>query len=232
LRVYALRSRKRGLRRLVVGGLHGREGVVTKRVLERFVRDGGPQSGTLVVVPSLCLRARYVSTLSQRYLETKEGRRLVCLLRRYRPDVYVEVHCYAKKAYGSLTSPARLDKKGVPKLVELERGVLIGSSPPHLLLAGLFKLGMTVEIPCRGRESEDVLLALLRAVRDQDTIGGILSQLETMYPKQFREAVELYQRYLDYLEDKRRSVDPRSSARDPQGRAPFRVDDPASSRSS
>jgi len=217
LKVYTFKSRKRGLRRLVVGGLHGREGVVTKRVLECFVRDGRPQSGVLVVVPSMCVEAKYVSTLSERYLETREGRMLLGLLRHYRPDVYVEVHCYSEKAYRSLTSPARLDKKGVPRLVELEKGVLIGSSPPYLLLAGLFKLGMTVEIPCKSREGEDVLLALLRAVRDQDTIDGILSQLEAMYPRQLREAIELYQRYLDYLEGKK-GVGLRFSVRDPQGR--------------
>lgn len=217
MRVYEIKSRKRGLRRLVVGGLHGREGVVTKRVLARFARDGRPQSGALVVVPSICVRARYVSTLSERYLETREGRILLGLLRHYRPDVYVEVHCYSKKAYRSLTSPARLDKKGVPRLVELDKGVLIGSSPPQLLLTGLFKLGMTVEIPCEGREGEDVLLTLLRVVRDQETIDEILDQLEAMYPRQLREAIELYQRYLDYLRSKR-GTDPRFNAYDPQGR--------------
>jgi len=211
MKVYTFRSKKKGLKRLVVGGLHGREGIVTKRVLERFVSDGRPRSGMLVVVPSVCIRAKYVSTLSERYLETREGRTLLSLLKHYSPDVYVEVHCYAKKAYRSLTSPARLERKGVPRLVELERGVLIGSSPPHLLLRGLFKLGITIEIPCKSRESEDMLLVLLRAVRDQDTIDGILSQLEMMYPRQLREAMELYERYLDCLEGKR-AVDPRSNA--------------------
>jgi len=217
LRVYEIKSRKRGLRRLVVGGLHGREGVVTKRALERFARDGRPQSGTLVVVPSICVRARYVSTLSERYLETREGRMLLGLLRHYRPDVYVEVHCYSKKAYRSLTSPARLDRKGVPRLVELDKGVLIGSSPPQLLLTDLFKLGMTVEIPCKSHEGEDVLLTLLRVVRDQDTIDEILDQLEAMYPRQLREAIELYQRYLDYLGSKR-GADLRFNAYDPRER--------------
>ena len=202
MKVYTLRSKKEGLTRLVVGGLHGREGAVTKRVLERFVRDGRPRSGTLVVVPSLCRGSEYVSTLSERYLETREGKALLGLLKHYRPDIYVEVHCYAEKAYKSLTSSARLDKRGVPKLVELEKGVLIGSSPPRLLSTGLFKLGITVEIPCKGRESDDTLLALLRVVRDQDTIDEILSQLEAIYPRQVREAIELYERYLDYLESK------------------------------
>jgi hypothetical protein len=203
LKVYAFRSRREGLRRLVVGGLHGREGVVTGRVLERFVGDGRPRSGTLIVVPSLCVGAKYVSTLSGRYFETKEGKALLGLLKYYRPDVYVEVHCYSKKAYRALTSPARLERRGVPRLVELEKGVLIGSSPPHLLSTNFFKLGITVEVPCGGREGDDVLLTLLRVVRDQDTIEGILSQLEAMYPRQLREAIELYERYLDYLKSKR-----------------------------
>lgn len=112
MRVYVFKSKRKGLKRLVVGGLHGREGLATGRVLERFVGDGRPRNGTLVVVPSICLKSKYVSTLSERYLKTKEGRALLGLLRYYGPDVYVEVHCYAEKAYRSLTSPTRLNKKG------------------------------------------------------------------------------------------------------------------------
>jgi len=58
-----------------------------------------------------------------------------------------------------------------------------------------------------------VLLTLLRVVRDQDTIDGILSQLKTMYPRQSREDVKLCERYLNYLKSK--GADARFSARNP-----------------
>lgn len=195
MRVYVLDSGRRGLKRLIIGGLHGREGRIIKPILERLILYGRPQGGVLIVVPSLCNKSRYVSTLSEKYFETKEGRKLLSLLEHYRPDVYIEVHCYAKKAYRSLTSPTRMTRKGVPKLVELEKGVLIGSSPPHLLLKNLFKFGMTVEVPCRDSDSHEALLTLLKTVRDQDTIEGLLNQLATLYPREFHEAITLHEHY-------------------------------------
>gem|GEM_PF-7037343 len=54
---------------------------------------------------------------------------------------------------------------------------------------------------------------MLRVVRDQDTIDGILSQLKTMYPRQSREDVKLCERYLNYLKSK--GADARFSARNP-----------------
>lgn len=195
MKVYVLDSGVRGMKKLIVGGLHGREGEVVKPILERFAHDGGPRSGVLIVVPSLCERSKYVSTLSKKYLETEEGMKLLSLLEHYRPDVYVEVHCYSKRAYKLLTSPDRMARKGVPELVELEKGLLIGSSPPHLLLRNLFKFGMTVEIPCRGYESHELLLMLLRIVRDQETIKELLNNLVALYPGQLHKAVMLCKAY-------------------------------------
>ncbi len=185
--------------KLIVGGLHGKEGRVVKPILKSFILEGGPRSGMLIIVPSLCSKTRYVSTLSRRYFETNEGGRLLSLLSHYKPDVYVEVHCYAKKAYESLTSPVRIIRKGVPRLIELEQGVLIGSSPPFLLLTGLFRLGITVEIPCRNGESREILLRLLRVVRDQEAIDKIISELMRLYPKQLSEAIKLFETYKQRL---------------------------------
>lgn len=179
----------------MVGGLHGREGRVVKPILKRFILSGKPRSGILIVVPSLCDNSKYVSTINEKYLKTKEGERLLSLLERYRPDVYVEVHCYAKKAYKSLTSPTRMVRKGVPELVELEEGLLIGSSPPHLLSRNLFKLGLTVEIPCGNRDNYEVLLTLLKVLRDQETIEELLNKLATLYPERFHRAIMLYETY-------------------------------------
>jgi len=199
LRIHIFKSRRKGLTRLVVGGLHGREGRTVKLILKRFILEGGPRSGMLIVVPSLCDEAKYVSTLSKRYFETEEGRKLLNLLSHYKPDVYVEVHCYSKKAFRSLTSPMRMVRKGVPQLIELERGVLIGSSSPLLLSTGLFRLGVTVEVPCRNGESRDVLLRLLRIVRDREAISEVLGELMKLYPKQLSEAIKLFEMYKQRL---------------------------------
>lgn len=183
------------MKRLVVGGLHGREGKIVGPKLERFALDGRPRSGVLIVVPSLCRKSKYVSTLSERYFETEEGQRLLNLLERCKPDVYVEVHCYAKKAYKALTSPNRMIKRRVPELVELENGLLVGPPTPHLLIKNFFRLGMIVEIPCSEHSHHDALLTLLRAVRDQETIEKLLDKLATLYSGHFHRAIELYESY-------------------------------------
>jgi len=199
LKVYVFRAKRRGITRLVVGGLHGREGRVTRPILKEFILEGGPRRGCMVVVPSLCLKKRYISTLKSRYFEVEEGKKLLRLISRFKPDVYVEVHCYAKKAYKSLTSPSRLVKRGVPPFIELENGLLIGSVSPHLLAKRMFKLGLAIEIPCRGDGAKSELLKLLRVIRDEDTVNGVLATLRSLYPKQIELASKLFAEYVERL---------------------------------
>lgn len=179
----------------MVGGLHGREGESVGPVLKRLTLERGPRRGVMIVVPSLCRRSPYVSTLSDRYLSTEGGRRLMRLLKAYRPDVYVEVHCYAKRAYRLLTSPSRVVKRGAPPFVELEEGVLIGSPSPKILALGLFSCGIAFEVPCDGAGSETLLRAL-RVVRDEQSAEGVLRRMAELYPEQMARAAELFNSYV------------------------------------
>lgn len=199
IRVYSSKSRREGPTKLIVGGLHGREGASVGPVLRRLTLEGGPRSGTVVVVPSLCDGGRYVSTLSDKYLSTAGGRRLVRLLRAYGPDVYVEVHCYARRAYKSLTSPLRMLRRGAPPFVELEEGVLIGSPSPKIASLGLFKHGIAFEVPCGAGARSEVLLRLLRVVRDGESVEGIFERMAELYPRQMARAAELFSQYGEAL---------------------------------
>ncbi|MCS7139662.1 MAG: DUF2119 domain-containing protein [Candidatus Nezhaarchaeota archaeon] len=194
MKIYILRSKRGGLIRLIVGGLHGREGKSIGPLLKQLTLERGPKSGMLIVVPSLCAMSKYVSTLNNKYFNTRGGRRLLKLLHICKPDVYVEVHCYARRAYRSLTSSLRMIRKGVPRFIELEGGVLIGSPSPQILTLNLFKLGITFEVPCNSRDW-GVILRLLRIVRDENSVEGVLDKLMMLYPKQMAEAIELFNIY-------------------------------------
>lgn len=70
----------------------------------------------------------------------------------------------------SYYSPIRIVKRGVLQFVELERS-FNGSITPYLLLTGLFKPGIVFE----------VLLQLLRVVRNGNSINDVINELTRLY---------------------------------------------------
>lgn len=147
--------------RLIVGGVHGRECRTTKLLLEMLTKTGKPRSGSAVVIPCLYM-GKYVSTLSSNYLNTKACKRLIKIVEASKPDIYVELHCYRLSSYGSLTSLSRINVKGVPPLVEIENGVLIGSISPILKAKLNLDMPILIETPCGKRENFKVALKILR----------------------------------------------------------------------
>ncbi len=147
--------------RLFIGGVHGRECRTTKQLLEMLVKTSKPKSGSAIVVPCL-YTGRYVSTLSSNYLNTKAFKRLVKIVENFKPDMYVEVHCYKLSSYSSLTNPSRINVKGVPPLVEVENGVLIGSISPLLKAKLNLEIAILIETPCGRKENFKAALEILR----------------------------------------------------------------------
>lgn len=162
--------------RLFVGGLHGKECFTTKLLLEKLVKTGRPMNGSAIVIPCLYM-GKYVSTLSLDYLNTKAYKRLVKIVETFKPDMYIEVHCYKLSSYDSLTSPSRVHVKGVPPLLELEGGVLIGSISPLLKAKLKLNLPVLIETPCGRRENFKVALRILHVFL---TANSILEALETL----------------------------------------------------
>jgi hypothetical protein len=146
--------------RLFIGGVHGKECRTTKLLLERLVKTGRPMDGSAIVIPCLYM-GKYVTTLSLNYLSTKACKRLVKIVEAFKPDMYVEVHCYKPSSYNSLISPSRIKVKGVPPLVELEGGVLIGSISPLLKAKLNLNMPVLIETPCGKRENFKVALRIL-----------------------------------------------------------------------
>jgi len=189
---FNLVSSRPGPRRLMIGGVHGREWRTTSPILMTLVDEGVPISGTVVVVPRLCsVGGKHVSTLKRAYYETEEGMRMISLIVELRPQIYVELHCYRPSAYAVLTDYERRRRKGVPPLVDLGNGLLMGSTSQHVLPFLLTPPGILLEVPCR-REMREDALAILRILRDSDDVLGAIQSLRAKHPEQVSRAIKLF----------------------------------------
>jgi hypothetical protein len=179
-------------RRLFVGGLHGREGLTTIKAL-RLLSFEDVKDGKLIIYN--CDPTFYLSTLERSYYNTRQGREIISLIEYYRPSIYVEAHCY--KDYRGLIDPDRKRKMGVPPLIELENGVLIGSVSPHIRTS-FFKRAdvcITLEMPCihdkidtEALETYTNILKVIASIKDRP-------ELEEKLAKRYPEQVETARRY-------------------------------------
>lgn len=120
-----------GVKKLFIGGLHGNEGKFTEIILKDFVNSLKECNyiGDIVVIPKLVENSKYISTLSEKYYESDEGKTLINIIKKYKPKVYFELHAYKKENYKKLTSNNR---KKVPPLIDIGNNVLIASISPIL----------------------------------------------------------------------------------------------------
>jgi hypothetical protein len=165
---------KEGTSRLFVGGVHGKEGLSTIHAIES-AKDINVNEGCLILCnlpPS-----PYLSTLDPLYYISLAGSKLIDLVMKNRPSIYLELHCYHPDNYSKLTGEDRKEVFGVPGLVELENGVLIGSISP-LIRSGFFDLHdfpFTLEIPCNPPPES---LKTCRTV--MEILAGSSNRLEVM----------------------------------------------------
>ena len=180
--------------KLIVGGLHGAEGEVTEKIL--FNIPFKVRAGT-VVLSNLSLRSRYISTLKPQYYETEVGRKLIHLIDTFSPEIYLELHTYRKNRISQLLDPERERKIGVPPLVELEEGILLGSIPPQLR-AKKFRRGdlcLTLEAPSDIKLHDPALKRIIQTVTLSRSGIEVLDRLRSMYPKPVRRAIKLYEEW-------------------------------------
>ena len=170
--------------RLFVGGLHGREGSITESILNRVSRE--IEKGSLII-SNLSTRSKYVTTLNPAYYRTKTGRKLLSLIREYKPEIYIELHSYKRSSYSRLTSPSRRSRMGVPPLVELEDGILLGSISPQIRMSEFIRddLCLTLDVPETSIDDDKVVEILNRANLSLDRFD-YLERLRKMYPEQVR----------------------------------------------
>lgn len=180
-----------GLKRLFIGGVHGKEGLSTinaiKKLSENDVKDG-----TLVIYN--CDESRYISTLNPLYYQSTVGKEILYLINHYQPDMYIELHCYKPESYPALTSIDRIKRVGVPPLIELEKGVLIGSVSPQIRTK-IFKkedICITLEMPCSpSPETLNIYVNFLKVLASAKNRFDLENKVTKIYPEQ----VETSQKY-------------------------------------
>lgn len=186
--------------RLFVGGVHGKEGLSTINALKK-IQSKDVKQGKLIIYN--CDTSKYISTLDKRYYHTPIGREIIRLINYYKPQVYVEPHCYRKENYEALTDLKRQKKIGVPPLIELDKGVLIGSISPHIRTT-LFKredVCLTLEMPCVNDKdcfnpefshdqeaSLNLYVDVLKKIAQSQTREDLEMKMSKKYPLQVKRA--------------------------------------------
>jgi len=178
----------KGISRLFIGGVHGKEGLSTLKALQE-IQDDDVGEGKLTI--HNCDESQYLSTLNPLYYQSKVGKEVLYLINYYQPQIYVEVHCYKQESYHKLISPLRRTEEGVPPLIELEKGVLIGSASPNIRTT-LFKrddVCITLEMPCNpSNDSLDVYVKVLRILAASRSRDDLEKRMKEIYPSQVETA--------------------------------------------
>ena len=177
-----------GPTRIFIGGVHGKEGLITFDLVKRL-DDNDVHDGKLLVYN--CPESRYLSTLDPQYYRSPMGEKILNLIKTYRPEIYVELHCYKPSSYLKLIDLDRKKRAGVPPLIELEHGVLISSVAPYLRTK-FFKrhdVCITLEMPCMPTEkSRQIYLGVMKAIAGSKNRSELENKLRINYPEQVKTA--------------------------------------------
>ncbi|KZX16106.1 hypothetical protein MBCUT_10830 [Methanobrevibacter cuticularis] len=133
--------------KLFIGGLHGNEGKTTIDFL-KSLKTNDFSNGRILIYNFD--KTPYVSTLKEEYYSSAIGKKLIAIIKRYKPDFYTELHCYNLKNYKKLISNSRRTIEGVPPLIELRNHVLMSSVSPLIRMKYFDRntVCKTLEIPC------------------------------------------------------------------------------------
>jgi hypothetical protein len=170
--------------RLFVGGLHGREGIITKHVLEDVSRKVENDS---LILCNLSIKSKYISTLDPKYYQIRSGKHLLLLIRKYRHEIYIELHSYQRKYCSNLTASDRTKERGVPPLVDLEDGILLGSVSPVIRTTEFKKndLCLSLDIPTDINDLQKIVNILNTATSSCNRFE-FLEKFRKAYPTQIQ----------------------------------------------
>ena len=116
-----------GPTKLFIGGVHGDEGKDVLPLIKLLSNDDF-SSGQIYIYNFD--KTPYVSTIHREFYESEQGKRILDLVDYYKPDFYTELHSYNIKHFDRLTSLERLDKDGIPPLIDCSQYVLCSSVSP------------------------------------------------------------------------------------------------------
>ncbi|KXB06057.1 hypothetical protein AKJ51_04285 [candidate division MSBL1 archaeon SCGC-AAA382A20] len=184
--------------RLFVSGLHGKEHEVTDPILWEFSERVSKKNlkGSLVLHSLGREDREYVSTLDNEYWNTKTGKELLQIVEKYQPTIYLELHSYSDPS--KLTNPDRIDKKGVPPLIELETGILAGSVSPRLRRDKFRKedFCFLLEIP-RDKGHCEEIYEILKIIGQGMDREDIVEDLKEKFPTQMKKSKKYYELFYE-----------------------------------
>lgn len=181
-----------------MGGLHGDEHEATDPILWGFSEKISEKDlkGSLILHSLGRENRKYVSTLDDEYWNTETGQELLHIVEKHRPDIYLELHSYSDSS--KLTGPDRIDRKGVPPLIELESGILAGSISPKLRRSKFRKedFCFLLEIP-RNKDHFEEIFEILKIIGQGTDRGDIIEDLKDKYPSQMEESKKYYELFYE-----------------------------------
>lgn len=178
--------------RLFVSGLHGDEHKTTNPVLKKFSKhiSEDETKGKIILSSLNDGKQEYISTLESEYYETEAGQKLLSLINSHDPSIYLELHSYSN--YSDLTNENRMEKEGVPPLVDLGSGILAGSVSPFLRRKfNENDFCFLLDIP-KGKGINEELWKIMKIIAKGEDRGEIVQKLSTMYPEQMKQMVKHY----------------------------------------
>lgn len=157
--------------KLAVGGLHGREWIVSRRIESKIRSVDWSIVGSFIFVPRISFDTYYRTTLDISFYRSEAGLNLIRLIKRLKPSIYIEIHGYAKSSLRRLIDPTRLQKKGVPSFFKLKSGLLLGSISPITLSLVDIELPLALELPLKHRRGALIdCMKLLRIVAESRSV--------------------------------------------------------------
>lgn len=175
--------------RLFVAGLHGEEWKDTTGILKSLKP---PKTGTLALIP-LVNNGKYISTLETDYYP-KTGKKIIEAIEILKPEIYVELHSYARENFEKLTGKDRFDRIGVPAYSVLKEGVLFGSVSPFIRKKYFSKeaLCLSFEIQKGNQKSRKFTALILDTLKETQSRDEFIEYLKKEFPLQANKAIEDY----------------------------------------
>lgn len=145
-----------GPTKLVIGGVHGNEGVTSLKFIKR-IKEEDLSSGQFYFYNFD--KTDYISTIKKEYYESEIGQKILDLIEYLQPDFYTELHCYDLKNYEKLTSMERYKKTGIPPLIKLGNHILVSSVSPLIRMTyfSTETVCKTLEFPCFEKLTPEII---------------------------------------------------------------------------
>lgn len=195
-----------GPTKLIIGGVHGNEGKTTIELI-KLLKNEDFGMGQIYIYNFE--KTPYISTLKKEFYKTKQGQKIIKLIKEYKPDFYTELHSYNITHFEQLTSNTRFKTQNIPPLIDCGEYVLVSSVSPLIRFKYIDKKSVckTIEIPSFKNEnfnleklkkeytfdknkSLNVTMSLLYLITKSNTRREYEEKITEMYPKQVDLAIK------------------------------------------